>query len=95
MPSNGHNLGIATTTGSFSTSANTRDMVLRSINNLFFMELVPGACASMIRTNYNVGIVTNNPNNVLQVKNTLRLRISNGTTDFCIGKFRYRWCFKY
>jgi hypothetical protein len=62
----------------FSTSALAGDMVITSKNNL---HLSSGSnnSAITIKTNNNFGIGTNSPSNILQVGNTGRVRISNGT----------------
>ena len=59
---NGHNLGIATGAGSFSTSASAGDMILRSINKLHLQSGTGGASITINTTN-NVGIGNTNPIN--------------------------------
>ena len=63
---NGHNLGIATGAGMFSSSALSGDMILRSINNLL-LQSGTGASALTINSSNNVSI-------------TNQLILSNNTT---------------
>ena len=57
---NGNNIGIPNAAGLFSLSANSNDMVIRSINNLM-LQSGSGNSAIYIKTNNNVGIGTSSP----------------------------------
>lgn len=82
-PANGNNIAIATTGGSYSSSSAANDMVIRSINKMI-LQSGGGAAAIIINTNNNIGIGSVIPNNILQVGDGGRLRISNGTTDYTL-----------
>jgi len=69
---NGHNLAVSVSGQQYSTSANTGDMILRSINNLL-LQSGPGACALKIDTGNNVSI-----NNNLTTSGT----ITNGSSSY-------------
>jgi hypothetical protein len=69
---NGHNLGIATIAGAFSSSASIGDMVLRSINKLH-LQSGTGVASITINANNNVGIGNTNP------------ITGGGITYFCVG----------
>lgn len=63
---NGNNIAIPSTNGFFSSSANSNDMVIRSINNLI-LQSGSGSSAIYIKTNNNVGIGVASPNCKLDV----------------------------
>jgi hypothetical protein len=81
---NGNNIAIATAAGSFSSSAAINDMVLRSKNRLL-LQSGEGSAGIIIATNNNVGIGTSTGiNNIFQIGDGARLRISNGSNDYTI-----------
>ena len=80
---NGHNLGIATGAGSFSTSASAGDMVLRSINKLH-LQSGTGASGLTINSGNNIGINTDAPRTKLDVVGanpSITIRSSSGEWD--------------
>jgi hypothetical protein len=84
VSANGNNLAIATAAGSFSSSSAVNDMVIRSLNRLI-LQSGGGSAAILITTNNRIGIGTStNINNILQVGDGARLKISNGSDDYTI-----------
>jgi hypothetical protein len=80
----GNNIAIATAAGSFPTSAAVNDMVIRSINRLI-LQSGGGNAAFLITRDNIIGIGTSsNINNILQVGDGARLKISNGPNDYTI-----------
>lgn len=67
------NLGLASATGIWSSSAATNDGVLRAINGKLHLQSGSGAAAITIDAANNVGLGTNGPNNKLDVRGKLSL----------------------
>ena len=81
---NGNNLGVATTAGSFSGASAINDLVLRSLNKLILQSGGGNTPAITITTGNYVGIGTNNPSQILQVGDAARLRIANDSNDYSL-----------
>ena len=81
---NGNNLGVATTAGSFSGASAINDLVLRSLNKLILQSGGGNTPAITITTGNYVGIGTNNPSQILQVGDAARLRIANSASDYTL-----------
>jgi hypothetical protein len=84
---NGHNLGIASSAGTFSTSASAGDLVLRSINKLHLQSGTGGASITINSAN-NVGIGNIvSPQQMLDVNGSLLLRVAEWSSGGTKGLF--------
>ena len=64
---NGHNLGVATIAGAFSTSANAGDLVLRSLNRLLLQSSGGGGYGILIDSSNNMLCNSTSVNGILNV----------------------------